>query len=202
MTTYATLKSDIASWFIDEDLTSVIPSLVRNCEAALRRSLKVRAMEVTGTLDVSGASTALPDGFLSMRSLTRQGVDRRLDYLSPERLREGDEWDSSGEILAYTIEGENLIVAPAPTQTVMLDIVYVKALDPLSGDSDTNWVLTNAYDVYLFGCLEQAAIYAEDVELEQKFGARFAGVVESLNREQALSRMGGSARVKRGVNTP
>lgn len=199
---YADLKSDVAAWFIDEDLTSVIPSFVRLCEAEIRRRVRIRAMEQTTTIDVSSRSTALPTGFLSLRSLSRQGDDRVIEYMTPEKIREGSSWDASDGIEAFSIEGDNLIVAPAPSTTVTLDIVYLKAFDALSGDEDTNWLLDNAYDVYLFGTLEQAAVYAEDDQLELKYANRFGRIIEDLNREQKLSRIGGSSRVRRGVDTP
>ncbi len=202
MTTLAILRSDVSSW-LAEDVSTVIDALIRNCEAEIRRKVRVRDMELTTTLDCSNRSTALPDRFLSLRSLSKQhDYDRRLEYMTPEKIREGNGWNDTDGPTAYTIEGDNLILAPAPTTTITLDIVYLRAYAALSADTDTNWVMTNAYDVYLWGTLMQAAIYLEDQELETKYMALFSTTVEALNREQKLSRVGGSSRIRMGVDTP
>lgn len=201
MTDFATLKSDVADWIIDEDLTAQIPGFVRICESEIRRKVRNRGLEQSTTIAVASRSTALPAGFLSLRSLTRQD-GYSLEYMTPEKIRESAEWTDGARISAYTIEGDNLVVAPAPSASVTLDIVYLKSYDALSGDSDTNWLLTNVYDLYLYGALKHAAAYVEDIELEAKYATHFDRVVEELNREQKLSRVGGSSRVRRGIDPP
>ena len=203
MTTYATLKTDVAAFIAEDDLTLQIPSFIRLAEANIRRDVRVRDMEQTAELVVSSRSTALPSGFLSMRSLTIQDATlRTLNYMTPEKIREDYEWNDGGSPSGYTIEGGNLIVSPVPSSAVTLDIVYVKAYAALSADVDTNWVLTNAYDLYLFATLYFAAIYLEDAELETKYSMLYTNIKEALNREQKLSRIGGSSRVRYGVSTP
>lgn len=50
MTTYATLKSDIAGWLLRDDLTAAIPSFIRLAEAAIRRDVRIRQMLKVSTL--------------------------------------------------------------------------------------------------------------------------------------------------------
>ena len=66
MTTYATLKSDVAGWLLRDDLTTAIPSFVRLAEASIRRDLRIRQMLRTYTLTISAQSQALPEDFMEM----------------------------------------------------------------------------------------------------------------------------------------
>ena len=202
MTTLAILRSDVSAW-LAEDVSTVIDSLIRNAEAEIRREVRVRDMERTTTLTASSRSTTLPDRLLSIRALTKQhDYDRRLEYMTPEKIREDTAWNDTDGPTVYSIEGDNLILAPAPTSALVLDIVYIQGYAALSADTDTNWVMTNAYDIYLYAVLKQGAIYLEDAELEAKYGLLFQTTKESLNREQKLSRVGGSSRIRMGVDTP
>ena len=72
MTTYATLKSDITEYMARSDITDALKAtFVRIAESEIRRSVRIGAMEVTDTsFAVSSQSTALPTGFIAMRSLS------------------------------------------------------------------------------------------------------------------------------------
>lgn len=205
MTTYATLKTDVSAWLSRGDLTeSLIGSFVRICESEIRRKVRVGAMETTDeAFPVSARATALPSGFISMRSvsLDQEGA-RDLDYLPPSRLRSSGLLDSSGYPRAYTIEGTNLVLAPTPSSGTNLHLVYYAMFDGLSLDADTNWLLANAYDVYLYGTLRAACEYIMDANLEAQYQAKFQNAVEEVNISDSWGRVSGSALISTGNSTP
>jgi len=206
MTTYATLKSDITEYMARSDITDALKAtFVRIAEAEIRRSVRIGAMEVTDTsFAVNSRSTALPTGFISMRSVSNNASNaRELDYLPPARLRSAKIFDvSSGEPSAYTIEGTNIVVAPVPTSTT-LTLVYYKAFDALSADSDTNVLLSTYYDVYLYGALRAASEWALEPENENRYAQKFAISIEQTNQEERWSRVSGSALFRTGgMGTP
>jgi hypothetical protein len=200
MTTYAQLKSDVETLLPHSDYTdALLASFVRICEAEIRRRVRVKAMETTDTaFACTSESTALPARFISMRSVSLNVADaRELDYLPPARLRSAAVYDSTGNPVAYTIEGDNLVLAPAPS-SVTLTLVYYAMFASLSDPADTNWLLTNAYDVYLYGSLRAAAEWAMDPEREMAYAAKFAKAIDECNRESRWSRVSGSALVRTG----
>jgi len=205
VTTYATLISDIGTWLARDDFTdSLKGSFVRICESEIRRRVRVGAMETTDeSFAVSSSSTALPSGFISMRSVSLDVTNHRnMDYLPPARLRSAPIWDISGNPAAYTIEGTNIVVAPVPTSSVNLHLVYYKMFDALSGPTDTNWLLTNAYDVYLYGSLRAACEYIQDEQQEMMFAAKFDKAVNEVNKSDMWGRVSGSALISTGGYTP
>ena len=203
MTTYVQLRTDIADWMAREDLTSKIPTFVDLAEAAIRRDVRVRDMEASTDLTLSAQSVSLPTDFIEARRLYLDNTSsRELDYLTPERFYDSAVYALSGNPRAYTIEGNNIIFAPAPSGSPTAKLLYLSAYDALSGDADTNWIMTNAYDVYLFGSLFHAAVYTEDDSKAQKYGELYRVSVREINKQDNLSRFSGSHLIRTGKTTP
>ena len=181
-------------------------TFVRLAEAEIRRSVRIGAMEVTVTsFAVSNQTTALPTGFIAMRSLSNNTQNKReMDYLPPARLRSSKVMDIGSQTpTAYTIEGTNLVVAPTPSAGTTLTMVYYKAFDALSADSDTNVLLSTYYDVYLYGALRAAAEWALEPDTEGRYTQKFLAVIEQTNQEERWSRVSGSALFRTGgMGTP
>ena len=199
MTTRAELIADLDIWLARDDLSSggSEDTLLRIAQANIDRVIRPRTQKVNGTLVCSSRSTALPAGFQALRSLTLQSdLDRTVEYLTPERIREAPIWNNQGGGLtdntatAYTIEGDVITLAPAPTAgaPVTLDIVYFARFDTLTNPSDTNWLLTNHYDAYLWAILNAAAIFLEDTELQIKYTGLFDAVVNDIRTNERRAR--------------
>ena len=203
MTTRNTLLQDLNSWVGRDDLAAdpAAGSILRITESVINRSVRLREQEKTAVLTCEGRTTPLPDDFISFRSVTiDSSTDRQIEQLSPEQIRKSGVWLNQqfrGEntpAAAYSLEGANLILAPEPTaeSPVKLDIVYFAKLPALIGDSDTNLLLTNHYDVYLWAALQAAAIFLEDGELEAAYSNRLAVTLEELTKNERRARFSGS----------
>lgn len=198
MTDHATLKSDVASFLLRSDLSSDIATFVRMGEARIARRVRVRAQETTTTLNVTSTTTALPTDYLAMRSVTADASYRRaLEMMTPETIRESAVWDDSGDAKAYSIEGTNIVIAPAQT-SLTVDIVYFARFAALSADDDTNWLLTNAYDVYLYAVCEAACVWLQDEMKQAKYASLFEGAVAELEKAEKAARVSGSAKIALG----
>lgn len=202
MTTYATLQSDIENWLIDDDVTNMAPTFVRLAEASIRRDVRCRAMETTATLTITSGTASAPTGFLEARRLILDSATSwALDYMPPDALYSASVYGDSGSAIVYTIEGDSIVFRPATTETALL--LYVKAFDALSGSTDTNWLLTNAYDVYLYGALAHSAPYLKDDSRVQLWDAAYRRAVDAVNKTENRSRMmGASLRMLGGVTGP
>ena len=192
MTTYATLKSDCADWLNRTDLTTAIPSFVRLCEATIRRDVRVRAMDTTADITITSGAASLPTGFIEARRLILDNTTAwNLDYVTPEVLYSSEVYNESGTSVCYTIEGESLVFRPLASETAKM--LYIKAFTALSGETDTNWLLTNAYDVYLYGTLLHAAPYVKEDARVATWAQLYSQAVQQVNKQDNLSRFSGSA---------
>lgn len=195
MTTYALLKSDTADWLERSDLTNTIPTLIRLCEAQIRRNLRVRAMETAADITITSGSGSLPSGFLEARRFTwDESNARNIDFVSPHDFYSSAEYDQSGTPSIYTIENSTVYVRPSATGTGKL--LYFKAFDALSDDSDTNWALTNAYDLYLYGTLMNAAPYLKEDSRVAVWDAGYQRALAELNRSEDRARRSGPIRMR------
>jgi len=64
--------------------------------------------------------------------------------------------------MLYAVEGLNLLVAPGEASELMVS--YQKRLPDLAADTDSNWMLENYPQLYLYGSLVQLHQYVQDDE--------------------------------------
>lgn len=211
MTTRNELITDLDEWLARDDLSAGgnQDTFLRIAQSIIDRKLRIRAQEVTTTLTATARITALPTDYLALRSISLDSsLDRNIEYLTPERIRESPIWNNQGGYdgergqtpTAYTIEGNNIILAPEPVSTnpITLDIVYFARLPRLVADNDTNYVLTNAYDIYLWAILHAAVVFLEESELEAKYERLYGKAVADLERSETMGRFAGSALISTG----
>lgn len=186
---YTELQSAVASWLARDDLSLRIPEFIALCEAKLNRMLFVPKMEarVTTSCDTNDDEPeflSLPSDFQSMRRVRLSGVTGkpRLNFMSQTQL---DDYryrtdDMIGQPIYYTIMGEEMELAPTPNEDYTVEMVYRRNIPALASNS-TNWLLTDAPDVYLYGALMESAPYIKEDERVAVWATGFATVVDDLN---------------------
>ncbi len=190
LSTYTELRATIADYLARSDLTTAIPDYIRLCEAKLNRDLKCRQMEtrsttVTDAGDDEPEFISLPSDFQAMRRIRLSSVTGkpRLQYLSGAQA---DEYrygraNTTGQPMYFTIMGDEIELLPTPALEYTIEMVYRKYI-PALATNETNWLLTLAPDVYLYGALMEAAPYLHEDERIQTWSQGFNGVIDELNR--------------------
>lgn len=196
MTTHATLKTDVATWMSRTDLTSHTPTFITLAEAMIRDDVRVRDMETTADISFTSQSASLPTGYLSMKRAFVDATWHELRYYVPDEFHDHQYSTLAGTPEIYTIEGDSMLVAPAPASATV-KVNYYKAYDALSADGDTNWVLTNHYGIYLYAALFQAKSFIEDPEA-MKWKQMYEEEIGKMNMADWKSRISGSALQRAG----
>lgn len=201
--TYADLKSAVANWLNRSNLTARIPDFIALAEtrmmygardgAMVCEPLRIRAMETSADVAVSGQSAALPAGYLQARRfyLNSQPI-AELDYVVPDLFWRTYISVDTARPRRFTVEGENFLFGPTPDAAYTGKILYYKKLAALAADADTNWVLANAPGVYLHGALAEAHFFARNSEKAQEELSLFCGAVNALNLADKADRTSGS----------
>ncbi len=171
--TYAQLKTAVASWLHRSDLTTLIPDFISLCAADIARDVRVREMEQSATGSLSGSTLAIPAGFLEVRRVML--ANRVQTYVTPLEFNSVRTSATDN----YTILGTNFVFQPAADD---YQIDYYKNFDAFSADGDTNWVLTNHPDAYLFGSLAWACTYTQDDPMPHR--AAYQAAVTRIRRTQ------------------
>jgi hypothetical protein len=163
LSTYAELRDEVAQWLQRSDLSMRIPTFIDMATARFNRELRTPEMESRDTTVMTDEFVALPNDFLEMRYVVGDGVGWR--YMNPIAFAEAVAHASEiKEARIYTLADMQLRAFPAPTvsEPVTVIINYIERIPPLVNASDTNWMLTDNPDVYLYGSLVQAQGFLHD----------------------------------------
>jgi len=164
--------------------------------------LRIRAMVSSGTLTpATGGVVTISTGvsaswleFIEMVPVYNYAY--AMDYVEPWTFRKQVEALSSTQApqTIYTVEGDKLYVAPASLGTI--SATWYQKFTALTNDSATDWIITNAPQVYLYGMIAQGCLYTQDDRYGQ-FRTMFAGAIKALNDTDQQQRASGSRTVAR-----
>lgn len=171
------LRTAAANWMARADLTARIPEFIAFAEKRLDRIFAKRAAGaevVVTSIDTTAEVVDLPADFLAMRLFLLDGaVQRVITYKTPERLYDDHPAVSVGLPRHYTLRGKGdatgtmqIQFRPLPDATYGGICWYYKKITPLAaaGGADTNWMLVNAPDAYLYAVLIEAAPYMQNAQ--------------------------------------
>lgn len=185
ISTYATLQTAVADWLHRTDATTVIQTCISLAESEIASDVRCLAMESIATGTIAAGLITFPTRFLEAKALTVGGNVYR--YVAQEQYAEKVTAASLDRV--FTIIGQTFYVLNGGTQTYAL--TYYAAFAGLSASSDTNWLLTNAPDVYLFGALRHAAVYTVDDAAASKYSGMYGAAVQRINAREAAGSVSG-----------
>lgn len=197
--TYTNIKLSIADWLNRSDLTSQIDDFIDLAEARMNLEFiqfdpPLRALEQTATGTISTATLAIPSGYQGIKSFTINASDEDivLTYKSPSEIAK---YFTTGKPRHYTTNGDNFEFGPAPDGTYNYTLVYYKKLTALSDSNATNWALTNAPQLYLFGALLQAQPFIGDDTRIPTWGSFYGDILNKLDLANQRDRRSGGVLV-------
>lgn len=176
LATNTDLQAAIADWLNRvgaPELTARTPDFITLFESQFNK-LDIRHHKALkrSTATMEDEYTALPGDFVEMQRLRvtvdGQSPQATLRYLTPEEFEDQELIRSYGNVgqfpAFYTVVGVELQIKPfTPSATTELELLYWAKLDPLA-TNETNWLLLEAPECYLFGALCEAIPFIRDDE--------------------------------------
>ena len=196
ISTYSELNTAVANWLDRDDLTDRIPEFIALCEARFNRLLRIRAMEYKQTAStVAGQrNLALPTGFIQMRNLQINASPIvPMQYVTPEIYDRLYGSASTGTPQMYTIISDEIQLGPIPASAQTIEMLFYKKFDALTGLATTNWMIINAPDVYLYGCLLEAEPFIMNDPRVQLWATAFKQAITDIQEQDNKDRHSGSA---------
>lgn len=206
MTTLSQLKTSVDSWLARDDVAvsgTDFPEILLIAESDIARDFRFAVQEAQTTLNITGRSIDLPSDFLEPRNPFIDDNVRKIEYMTPQAIRESRAWEDGRAGAFYTLEGNNAspltasatfqvtIAGPGSVSTpVDLVINYWARFPALVNDPDTNWILVNHYDIYLYATLRAACEYIQEDVLEDRYAAKYERVIEKQNKHENRKRFG------------
>jgi hypothetical protein len=189
---YTQLVSTIAEYLARDDLTLRIPDFVTLAEAKFNRTLFHPRMETRTTLTVNTLLPSpefldLPTDFQTIRMvrLPDEVGKPRLQFMSQTQI---DDYRYSRDNVAgspvyFTIVGDQIELAPTPNEDMDVEVLY-RANIPALATNSTNWLLTIAPDLYLYGTLLEATPYIQN---DERISLWATGMQTVLDQPNALA---------------
>ena len=199
ITNFGTLKTAIADTLNRDDLTSVIPTFVSLAQAQFNRKIRSHRQITRGSLTIDAQFEALPADWLETIRITMDANPIRvLTQISMDDLtRYRTAIDNTTDAPVYFAHnGTDIELFPTPSTSYTGEITYYAKVTALSADADTNWLLTNNPDVYLYGSLVHTAPYLKDDARIALWAGLLAQAMDEIEDETAAARFGSPLRMR------
>jgi len=196
VTNYGELKSTIADFLNRSDLTSVIPTFIDFAEAEFNRNLRVRQMVARAEAQIDARFSAVPADFIEAKDLVIVTTNpvQPLEFITQQEMAQerNTTYTAASTPKYFSVVGGQFEFVPTPDQQYSLEMSYFAKIDALSADTDTNWLLTDYPDIYLYTSLMHSAPYLKDDERIGVWSQLAAKAREELIARDASSSFNGS----------
>ena len=196
ISTYSELQTAVANWLDRDDLTARIPEFIALAEARFNRILRLRSMEAKYTANtVAGQrNLALPANYIQMRNFqVNSNPLTTLSYVTPEIYDSLWGGSTSGTPKFYTILANEVSFGPIPGSVMEVEMLFYKKFDSLSVTNTTNWLITNAPDIYLYGSMLEAEPFIMNDERVPLWATALERAVTDMQEQDNKDRHSGSA---------
>ena len=199
ITNFGTLKTAIADTLNRDDLASVIPQFVSLAQAQFNRKIRSHRQITRGSLTIDAQFEALPADWLETIRITMDANPIRvLTQISMDDLtRYRTAIDNTTDAPVYFAHnGTDIELFPTPSTSYTGEITYYAKVTALSADGDTNWLLTNNPDVYLYASLIHSAPYLREDPRIAVWAGLLAQAMDEIENETAAARFGSPLRMR------
>ena len=195
ITTYTELKSTIADFLNRDDLTASIPAFISLAEAQINRDVRHWKMENLSEASTSNKFLVKPSDWVEniKVGITNTGYNE-LELVNQQeigRLRRLYS-DVRGEPECYIMSENSYELFPTPDGEYDIELLYYQKVSSLSDENTTNWLLSDAPDVYLYGALIHSSPYLKDDARVTMFSQMYAAAVSQLNGSSSRAKYSGS----------
>ena len=196
---YGELKSELSDLLFNQRFIARYDRFTRSFETDANSRLRVLPMETSVLLTTVSGDVALPTDYLAWRTVkptTTPYIDE-LDYVHPAYLP-ATQYNRRPPL--FTIEGNTFKARPANDAADAYEFHYYQKIPTLvGGNGNSNWLLTEYPNVYLFGLMVEAAGDGRNVEMAQLYKARRDEVFQEIIQRYALTTGATSPTVRTGT---
>jgi len=184
---YGSLKSELSAYLFHQRLTTRYDNCTELFETAANSRLRVLPMEASVLLTTINGDMALPIDYITWRTVkptTTPYIDE-LDYVHPAYLP-ATQYNRRPPL--FTIEGNTIKVRPVDDRPDAFEFHYYQKIPKLAGsDTNTNWLLTEYPNAYLFGVITELAAIMRNAEMAQLYKARRDETFQEIIQRYALT---------------
>ena len=205
---YGELKELINLYLKRKSLIARIPGFIQLACARVSRDLFVKDMVIRAETTVLAGSrfVSIPP---SCKRLIKLEIDngsgpQGVSLMSQTQLDSFYPEGYSGAVSGYSMVGTELEIRPVPVETTSLYLTYYGRPSAFVYDTDTNQVLTDSPNVYIYATMLEASPFIHADERMPLWKELYAEEVQALNSQEDEMRYSGgySQIVPLGGDTP
>lgn len=178
LATYSALRDALEQWIHRTDLGDRLDDFIALAEAFMFRELDIKTLETSASGTTNGSLIALPSDVASVNRVTVDYAGRAipLDYNSQPH-----NYVRSGVPLSYWDESGGLRLDSGGTGYAYT-LYYTPSIQALSDANPTNWLLSNAPDLYLSTSQLEAAKFVQDDRIIALMQGAIPPLLDSVQR--------------------
>ena len=195
ITTYSELKSAVADFLNRDDLTNTIDTFIDLAEVQLNRDVRHWKMEQRSDAEIDDQYLTLPTDWLETIRLTvLDTVPYALNLVSRDEMQDRRLRGANvtGKPVYYAHIAGELELYPTPDATYNIELLYTQKLEALSASNTSNWLLSEAPDLYLYAVLLETAIYLRDDERIAAYAGMYQSKLAALNASSKKATVSGT----------
>lgn len=187
---YGELKAEISAKLFHSRFLNDYDSFTTVFENSANARLRVRQMETVAQLTTANGEVALPADYLVWRTIRPNAVTRwpwdELEYVHPAYLPPTA--PTLGTIpRLFTIERNLFRTRPIDDVNAYEFHYYAKIPSLVGNNANTNWLLAEYPNAYLFGLMTEAAAHGRNLEMAQLYKARRDEILQEIIQLSALT---------------
>lgn len=188
----------VAHLELDAESEAQVPTFIRMAEYRLDRMLTVPDRETLATVSTVADTqyAALPTGFRQLRTAYIDGYP-----LAPVTLNvlHAQFTDNSGKPQVYAIADQALYFGPVPDEAYSVTLTYMAKLPYLSETNQTNWLLSQNADAYVYATLIQAEAFLGHDDRIPLFESALVTTMAEINMQGNRYRNASPVRLRSSV---
>lgn len=180
---YSDLQASMKRWLKRADLGDLFPDFIMLAEAHFDRVIYTRNARTTFQITPSTPKVNLPADWRRIVRAYYAGAVLAPFPADFDSAYAGGAEQAIG--FGYQIQG-NAMTLSVPQLGQVLRLDYYTVIEALSDTNQSNWLLEDAPDAYLFGALHEAAVYTRDDARATLWGQkRDAAIGELIDDDNA-----------------
>jgi hypothetical protein len=193
LASYDDLVKSVITWSHRKDIQELIPDFITLAEYEMfnnaETQLRIRETEFVSTAAADARYLALPPNFEKARSVQLETSNGFCDvkFKAPEQLQRQI---TTGQPRFFTVVGTELEFDRVPDSAYTIQIQYYKKPDPITASNQTNIVITDYSNIYLYGALHQLFLWSEDLDEAVKYAGKFQDAIKGANKADKKARFG------------
>ena len=200
--TLVDLRVRLKDWSNRKDLAdTLLTDFINVAQARANRLLDIPPFDKVGskTLDAN-SRVVVPKDFIEAKvfSIVIGNITIELERKNPAFVLK----DKSVSIYPtyFTRIGGEFLISPAMPEGTEVSLYYTAALTPLALDTDSNWLVTDAPEVLLYGALSELSLYTKNLEEASLWEGKFQSAMVELQNMNDTAEWSGSSIAIGGVS--